>query len=326
MAPHLHLHLFRYCRPPRPGHLSLATSHRIAPALLASGSLLGNDRSSHSSYFHSSSSSHSPRRNHYEQLGLSQDASKKEIKTQFYRLSKLHHPDKNDSEESRQRFLHINEAYSVLGDDRQRRDYDLTLLDRSGQLYSSSAGSYSSSASSRPSARGTLRRTPFRHSKQSATAAAEARAHAAFRPTYGGKPSASHFDSKSHQEMHYEQEVRREERRQARERASEEFKWRQQYEESDTMAGKLSRIGFIFVAIFLASSMMRVFADDETSGGSDREEDEEKEKGSKMAPSYLDQPPEYAGSTCTSTIVQELRCFSGKSSPTRIPFSSGVHE
>jgi len=84
--------------------------------------------------------------------------------------------------------------------------------------------------------------------------------------------------------MHYEQEVRREERRQARERASEEYKWRQQFEDSDTMSSKLFRVGFIFMTIFLASSMIRVFADEEISGSKEEEEEEDREKDSKMAP------------------------------------------
>ncbi|KAF9181915.1 hypothetical protein BGZ51_005116 [Haplosporangium sp. Z 767] len=192
--------------------------------------------------------------NHYEQLGVSKDASKKEIKTQFYKLSKLHHPDKSSTSESRKAFLSINEAYSVLGDDRKRRDYDLTLLDRTGSLYSNA-----SSQQSAPT-RGTLRRTPFRHSAQSAAAVAAARSHAAFRPTFGkGVP---HFDSKSHQEMHYEQDLRREKRRQAREKASADYQYKQQYEESDSMAGNIFRFMVVFMGILVATSFARAFADE----------------------------------------------------------------
>ncbi|KAG0041047.1 hypothetical protein BGZ82_000026 [Podila clonocystis] len=197
-------------------------------------------------------------RNHYELLGLSKEATKKEIKSQFYKLSKLHHPDKNDSDTSRKEFLAINEAYSVLGNDRQRRDYDLTLLDRTGSLYSSS----SSSSSSRTAPnRGTLRRTPFRHSAQSAAAAAAARQHAAFRPNAMGK-GAPGFDSKSHQEMHYEQEIRQEERRRQRQRENPDFQWKQRYDESDSPVGKLMRVSFVFLVIVVASSFMKAFADE----------------------------------------------------------------
>ncbi|KAI1319992.1 hypothetical protein EDD11_002323 [Mortierella claussenii] len=219
-------------------------------------------KGSHFYTFHTSAPKSSrSSKNHYEQLGLSKDATKKEIKSQFYKLSKLHHPDKNDSTESRKQFLSINEAYSILGNDRQRRDYDLTLLDKTGSLYSSSSDSSQRSASSR----GTLRRTPFRHSAQSAAAAAAARSHAAFRPNVGARAGGGpvpHFDAKSHQEMHYEQEIRREERRQARERASADYREQKQFEESDSTAGKVLRVSFMFVAILLITSFSRAFADE----------------------------------------------------------------
>ncbi|KAK3841347.1 MAG: hypothetical protein J3R72DRAFT_445276 [Linnemannia gamsii] len=223
----------------------------------------------------------SNKRNHYERLGLTEDATKKEIKTQFYKLSKLHHPDKTASEASRLEFLSINEAYSILGDERKRRDYDLTFRDKTGALYSNS----SSSSTGRP-LRGSLRRTPFRHSAQSAAAAAAARQHGAFRQTFGmggvsggsggggggGGGAVPHFDSKSHQEMHYEQEIRQEERRQARERASEDAKWRKTYEESDSATGKIFRVTFVFLSVLVATSFMRAFAEEVEDDEQDREE------------------------------------------------------
>ncbi|KAG0365205.1 hypothetical protein BC939DRAFT_447586 [Gamsiella multidivaricata] len=217
------------------------------------------------SHFHTStpreSRSHST--NHYERLGISQNATKKEIKSQFYKLSKLHHPDKNDTEDSRRTFLSINEAYSVLGNERQRRDYDLTLLDKTGSLYSNS-----SSQRAQPT-RGTLRRTPFRHSPQSAAAAdaaaaaAARRAHGAFGTHFGRQTgSVPHFDAKSHQEMHYEQDVRREERRQARERADAEYRRKQGYDDSDSASGRFFRVTLVLLSIMLATSFMKVSADE----------------------------------------------------------------
>src|SRR5215469_5488394 len=61
--------------------------------------------------------------NYYQHLGISPDAGKDEIKSQFYKLSKLHHPDRTPSKESHAKFLEINEAYSVLGNDQLRREY-----------------------------------------------------------------------------------------------------------------------------------------------------------------------------------------------------------
>ncbi|KAK3805662.1 MAG: hypothetical protein JOS17DRAFT_768415 [Linnemannia elongata] len=222
--------------------------------------------SSSSSSFHTSTSQsthrHSNKSNHYERLGLTEDATKKRSKS------------------SRHEFLAINEAYSTLGDDRRRRDYDLTLRDRTGSLYSNSSSSTSSGAP----LRGSLRRTPFRHSAQSAAAAAAARKHAAFRSTFGmggvsggsggggggGGGPVPHFDSKSHQEMHYEQELRQEERRQARENESEDAKWRKTYEESDTATGRIFRVTFVFLSVLAATSFMRAFAEE-------NEEDEQNE-------------------------------------------------
>lgn len=257
-------------------------------------------RISETSAFHTSVPQHSrsSHKNFYERLGLTKDATRKEIKSQFYKLSKLHHPDKTTSEESRKAFLSINEAYSVLGNDRQRRDYDLTLLDKSGSLYSD--------ASSK-STRGTLRRTPFRHSAQSAqsvaAAAAAARTRAAFRPQYGSRESVSHFDSKSHQEMHYEQDLRREERRQARMRDDAKHQQDQQFEESDTWTSRILRVSLVFMVVMLSSSLVRVFADE------DRDEKDSTEYGHPPRKHYIQQSMSAGGSDravgCLSPNVEE---------------------
>ncbi|KAJ3408863.1 hypothetical protein CcCBS67573_g06194 [Chytriomyces confervae] len=65
----------------------------------------------------------------YEVLGVSTDASKAAIKTQFYALSMVHHPDRSTdkSEAATARFIRINEAYSLLSDDSKRREYDREL-------------------------------------------------------------------------------------------------------------------------------------------------------------------------------------------------------
>ncbi|KAF9317821.1 hypothetical protein BG003_000287 [Podila horticola] len=233
----------------------LSHSRRITATTFVSSSFPSHQSSS----FHASGQDRQyHNKTHYELLGLSKEATRKEIKSQFYKLSKLYHPDKNDSDASRKEFLAINEAYSVLGNERQRRDYDLTLLDRTGSLYSSSSSPSSSRAAPN---RGTLRRTPFRHSAQSAAAAAAARQHAAFRPNVMGK-GAPGFDSKSHQEMHYEQEIRQEERRRQRQRENPDFQWKQRYDESDSPVGKLMRVSFVFLVVVVASSFMKAFADE----------------------------------------------------------------
>ncbi|KAG5359951.1 Chaperone protein [Yarrowia sp. C11] len=67
---------------------------------------------------------------HYSILGISVSASAAEIKTAFYQLSKVYHPDRvrNKSEEeqkmSRLKFEEVSMAYTVLSDPAQKRDYD----------------------------------------------------------------------------------------------------------------------------------------------------------------------------------------------------------
>lgn len=63
--------------------------------------------------------------NYYEVLGLSNGASQEEIKKSFRSLALKHHPDKNkNSEESRQKFMKIVEAYEILSDEQARKKYD----------------------------------------------------------------------------------------------------------------------------------------------------------------------------------------------------------
>lgn len=59
----------------------------------------------------------------YEVLGLPPDASLKDIKTRFRKLSLIYHPDKADAEHENM-FELISLAYSVLSDQNKRREYD----------------------------------------------------------------------------------------------------------------------------------------------------------------------------------------------------------
>jgi DnaJ-class molecular chaperone len=68
-------------------------------------------------------------RNYYEILNVSTNASLSEIKRSFRGMALKHHPDKNkNSEESKQIFMELVEAYEVLSDESARRNYDSANL------------------------------------------------------------------------------------------------------------------------------------------------------------------------------------------------------
>ncbi len=60
-------------------------------------------------------------KNYYDTLGIDKKASQDDIKKAFRKLAQKHHPDKGGDEA---KFKEITEAYSVLGDEKRRREYD----------------------------------------------------------------------------------------------------------------------------------------------------------------------------------------------------------
>lgn len=62
------------------------------------------------------------KRDYYEVLGISKDASADEIKKAFRRAAVQHHPDKEGGDETK--FKEANEAYEVLKDQQKRQRYD----------------------------------------------------------------------------------------------------------------------------------------------------------------------------------------------------------
>ena len=65
-------------------------------------------------------------KDYYDILGVPKDADTIQIKSAFRRLAFEYHPDKNPGNEQQaaERFKAVNEAYSVLGDNMKRRQYD----------------------------------------------------------------------------------------------------------------------------------------------------------------------------------------------------------
>ena len=68
----------------------------------------------------------SNKRDYYDVVGVSKNANDKEIKKAYRKKAMLLHPDKykGPKEEAEEKFKELNEAYSVLSDERQRRRYD----------------------------------------------------------------------------------------------------------------------------------------------------------------------------------------------------------
>ncbi len=64
------------------------------------------------------------KRDYYEVLGISRNASLEEIKSAFRKLARKYHPDVNKSEDAEERFKEINEAFAVLSDPERRSIYD----------------------------------------------------------------------------------------------------------------------------------------------------------------------------------------------------------
>lgn len=64
-------------------------------------------------------------KDYYSILFVTKDASDEDIKKSYRRLALRYHPDKNNGDpDTEDRFKEINEAYSVLGDQDRRHQYD----------------------------------------------------------------------------------------------------------------------------------------------------------------------------------------------------------
>jgi molecular chaperone DnaJ len=64
-------------------------------------------------------------KDYYQILGVSKNASEKEIKQAYRRLARKHHPDLNPNDKSAEaRFKEINAAYEVLSNSEKRKKYD----------------------------------------------------------------------------------------------------------------------------------------------------------------------------------------------------------
>lgn len=66
----------------------------------------------------------SSKRDYYEVLGVSKNASADEIKKSYRKLALQYHPDRNKSPDAEEKFKGISEAYAVLSNQEKRQIYD----------------------------------------------------------------------------------------------------------------------------------------------------------------------------------------------------------
>ncbi|MBT6034243.1 MAG: DnaJ domain-containing protein, partial [Candidatus Jacksonbacteria bacterium] len=61
-------------------------------------------------------------KDYYQTLGVDKGISQDELKKAYRKLAHQHHPDKESGDEAK--FKEISEAYSILGDEKKRKQYD----------------------------------------------------------------------------------------------------------------------------------------------------------------------------------------------------------
>ena len=64
------------------------------------------------------------KRDYYEILGISKNASDEDIKSAFRKKALEYHPDRNKSKDAESKFKEVNEAYQILSDSEKKNRYD----------------------------------------------------------------------------------------------------------------------------------------------------------------------------------------------------------
>ena len=69
-------------------------------------------------------------KDYYKIMGVSQDASDKDIKMAYRKLARRYHPDISKEPNAEEKFKEMGEAYEVLKDPVKRAEYNQYLKDR----------------------------------------------------------------------------------------------------------------------------------------------------------------------------------------------------
>lgn len=190
------------------------------------------------------------RKNHYDVLKIHRHADKKAIKKQYYRLSKQYHPDLNPNDpEAHKKFLEVNEAYAVLGNEASRRQYDSEM-----DLQPPSSSWSSSSAVHRTGPSAFWRARAARQATGSASAKAQAEG-------MRSQKTAYNFSEKYARRYEAEEERRRARMSQAAERRRaaglEEEPEHPLHRRTDSFWSRLWRLGLLLAGIAYATQKWR---------------------------------------------------------------------
>jgi DnaJ-class molecular chaperone len=195
-------------------------------------------------YFHSTLCRSKRARDHYDVLGIHKRADKRTIKSHYYKLSKKYHPDLNpNNKEAHQLFIEVNEAYAVLGNEANKRNYDAQFENTSTSTQASATRSAASYA------------WTFRNRRQRATGSTSAREQAETMRKAGGD-----FNFNHHFARHYQAEEQRRQERifnaAQRRRAAGETVEGHSEKKSVPVWGRLWRLGIVLTGIVYATQAL----------------------------------------------------------------------